>query len=66
MKMVFTMVGHRLPWYTKPINHSQNALVPNQFGIVPLELDRIKRYTDKGDLSTLDMALTYLEWRERQ
>jgi phosphopantothenate---cysteine ligase (ATP) len=64
MKRVYTMPGDRLPWYHKPINHSQNALVPTQHGIVPLELDRIKRYTMKGDISTLDRALEYLMWRE--
>ena len=61
---IYSVVGNSLPWYTKAIHHSQNAMVPTQMEIVPLEMDRIKRYTEKGDLCKLDFALNYLKHME--
>ena len=61
---IYPVSGISLPWYTKAIHHSQNAKIPTQMEIVPLELDRIKRYTEKGDLCKLDFALNYLKLME--
>ena len=55
---IYPVAGISLPWYTKAIHHSQNACANIQTEIIPLELDRIKRYTEKGDLCKLDFALT--------
>ena len=61
---IYPVAGISLPWYTKAIHHSQNSRIPTQMEIVPLELDRIKRYTEKGDLCKLDFALNYLKLME--
>lgn len=47
--------------WDKHVSHSQGDVHGTKFGLLDGELDRIRRYTEKGDLIPAGEALTYFE-----
>lgn len=61
---VYNWVGASLDWQ-EPARHSQGSLKDVRENLIGHEFERIIRYTEKGDLATVDEALAYLRQRDK-
>lgn len=60
---VYNLPGAPLPWQENAL-HSQGVLRGTREELISTELQRIRVYTDQGDLVTADEALNYLRQRD--
>jgi len=61
---IFNAVGAALPWYQE-VSHSQGSLKGVREEFIFTELDRIEKYTIKGDLLPMLRIVEYMKWRDR-
>ncbi len=60
---IYNLPGVTLPWHQHAL-HSQGIVYGTREELIKAELKRIKIYTAKGDIATVDQALKYLRHRD--
>ena len=61
---IYCIPGVPMPWH-QIVTHSQGELVGQRKDMIPAELLRVVKYTQKGDLVPISQALAYLDHRDR-
>ena len=61
---LYNVVGYPLPWH-ETVSHSQGSLVGTRESFIYSELERIRKYQQKGDLVAEAMVLDYLRKRDK-
>jgi len=62
---LYSLAGTVLPWGER-VRHSQRMLVDTRAGLIHKEMDRIRRYTEQGDLPPAEAILAYMDERDVQ
>jgi hypothetical protein len=57
--------GNALPWTEQSV-HSQGVQTGSRVDFIHAELEKVKAYSAKGDIATIDEGLDYLNWRDAQ
>ena len=60
---IYAMSGDSLPW-GQLATHSQGLVTGTRASFIESELERIRRYTEKGDLAVADQVWAYMEQRD--
>ncbi|MCC9137800.1 YdcF family protein [Pontibacter silvestris] len=61
---LYSLPGEALPWQEE-VKHSQGAVQGTRAELIAGEMERIRKYHEKGDLASVDEVLDYLTKRDR-
>ncbi|TSC81986.1 MAG: hypothetical protein G01um101419_694 [Parcubacteria group bacterium Gr01-1014_19] len=57
--------GNALSWTEQSV-HSQGVQTGSRADFIHAELDKVKAYSARGDISTIEEGIEYLNWRDAQ